>query len=45
MSKASDSGMCPTVLCILDGWGHRIERDSNAIGLAKTPNWDRMVEV
>lgn len=45
MSKASDSGMCPTVLCILDGWGHRIERDSNAIALAKTPNWDRMVEV
>lgn len=25
---------------ILDGWGHREERDANAIALAQTPNWD-----
>ncbi len=33
----------PVVLCILDGWGDRAERDNNAIALAKTPNWDRFV--
>ena len=31
----------PVVLCILDGWGHRAERDNNAIALADTPTWDR----
>ena len=31
----------PVVLCILDGWGHRVERDNNAIALADTPTWDR----
>ncbi len=31
----------PVVLCILDGWGHRLERDNNAIALADTPTWDR----
>jgi 2,3-bisphosphoglycerate-independent phosphoglycerate mutase len=34
----------PTVLCILDGWGERTARDNNAIALADTPNWDRMIE-
>jgi 2,3-bisphosphoglycerate-independent phosphoglycerate mutase len=33
----------PVVLCILDGWGHRRERDNNAIALAKTPNWNRFL--
>lgn len=33
----------PVVLCILDGWGHRTERENNAIALAKTPTWDRWV--
>ncbi|MBT4933135.1 MAG: 2,3-bisphosphoglycerate-independent phosphoglycerate mutase [Rhodospirillaceae bacterium] len=33
----------PVVLCILDGWGERSERDNNAIALATTPNWDRYV--
>lgn len=33
----------PLILCILDGWGHRIERTDNAIALARTPNWDRYV--
>lgn len=34
----------PVVLCILDGWGKRAERDANAIALGETPNWDRMVQ-
>lgn len=33
----------PVVLCILDGWGERVESDNNAIALATTPNWDRYV--
>ena len=33
----------PVVLCILDGWGERAQRDDNAILLAKTPNWDRFM--
>jgi len=39
MSKAPR----PVVLCILDGWGVRAETDNNAIALAKTPNWDRLM--
>lgn len=34
----------PKVLCILDGWGQREDRDNNAIALAETPNWDRLIE-
>ena len=30
------------LLLILDGWGHREERDFNAIALAHTPNWDKL---
>jgi 2,3-bisphosphoglycerate-independent phosphoglycerate mutase len=33
----------PVVLCILDGWGHRDEREQNAIKIAETPNYDRML--
>ena len=33
----------PVVLCILDGWGHREEREDNAIALAETPTWDRLM--
>jgi len=33
----------PVVLCILDGWGHRVEREHNAIALARTPTWDRFL--
>ena len=33
----------PVVLCILDGWGHRTETENNAIALADTPTWDRIV--
>jgi len=32
----------PVVLCILDGWGQRAERDNNAIAQAHTPVWDRL---
>ena len=30
----------PVVLCILDGWGHRDDREDNAIGQARTPVLD-----
>jgi 2,3-bisphosphoglycerate-independent phosphoglycerate mutase len=33
----------PVVLCVLDGWGYRAETADNAIALAKTPVWDRLV--
>jgi 2,3-bisphosphoglycerate-independent phosphoglycerate mutase len=33
----------PVVLCILDGWGHREDRDHNAIAQAATPVWDRLM--
>jgi 2,3-bisphosphoglycerate-independent phosphoglycerate mutase len=32
----------PVLLCILDGWGEREDRENNAIALAKTPVWDRL---
>lgn len=34
----------PVVLCILDGWGYRPEKADNAIALASTPNWDRLIQ-
>jgi len=34
----------PVVLCILDGWGERVDRKNNAIVLGNTPNWDRIVK-
>jgi len=33
----------PVVLCVLDGWGERAERDHNAIALADMPNWNRLM--
>ncbi len=33
----------PIVLCILDGWGYREEREGNAIALAATPVFDRLL--
>ena len=33
----------PVVLCVLDGWGHRDEREGNAIALARSPNYDRFL--
>ncbi len=34
----------PVVLCILDGWGHRETCEDNAIGRARTPVLDRLME-
>jgi 2,3-bisphosphoglycerate-independent phosphoglycerate mutase len=34
----------PTVLIILDGWGHRDESRDNAIANGNTPVWDRLWE-
>ena len=33
----------PVVLVILDGWGYRAEREANAIALARTPNYTRLL--
>ncbi|QPM91091.1 2,3-bisphosphoglycerate-independent phosphoglycerate mutase [Pseudooceanicola algae] len=33
----------PVVLCILDGWGLREEREANAPALADTPTYDRIM--
>jgi 2,3-bisphosphoglycerate-independent phosphoglycerate mutase len=33
----------PLVLCILDGWGERPEADDNAIAMALTPVWHRLL--
>jgi 2,3-bisphosphoglycerate-independent phosphoglycerate mutase len=33
----------PVVLCVLDGWGQRMERADNSILLASTPNWSRFM--
>jgi 2,3-bisphosphoglycerate-independent phosphoglycerate mutase len=33
----------PVVLCVLDGWGYRPDRQDNAIALADTPVWDRLL--
>ena len=33
----------PVLLLILDGWGHREQRDNNAIALAQAPNWRRLL--
>ena len=34
----------PVVLCILDGWGESMETENNAIALAQTPNWDKLIK-
>jgi 2,3-bisphosphoglycerate-independent phosphoglycerate mutase len=33
----------PVVLCILDGWGARSPAADNAISVAETPAWDRLL--
>ena len=33
----------PVVLCVLDGWGHREDPKDNAIAVAGTPNYDRLM--
>jgi len=39
MSRATKP---PVVLVVLDGWGHRAEREGNAIANARVPTWDRL---
>jgi len=39
----SESRPRPVVLCILDGWGMRSPADDNAIAIAETPAWDRLL--
>lgn len=34
----------PTILIVLDGWGHRNETDNNAIYHADTPVWDSLLK-
>ena len=34
----------PIVLCIMDGWGIKKNIKNNAIGLAKTPNYDELIK-
>jgi len=34
----------PILLVILDGWGYRAEREANAIALANTPNYTRLLK-
>ncbi len=33
----------PSLLLILDGWGHRDEPEANAISMAQTPIWDKLL--
>ena len=34
----------PVVLCVLDGWGYRAEKDNNAIEMANTPVWHTLIQ-
>lgn len=42
-SRSLPSAPRPTVLCILDGWGWRPESENNAIAMARTPNYSRLI--
>lgn len=44
MSELASTRPRPVVLCILDGWGSRAAADDNAISLAKTPIYDRLLQ-
>lgn len=43
MSNA-ESRPAPVILVVLDGWGWRTATEGNAIALAQTPTWDRLIE-
>ena len=34
----------PVVLCILDGWGYRAEKENNAIETGNTPVWHNLIK-
>ncbi|MFT4613099.1 MAG: 2,3-bisphosphoglycerate-independent phosphoglycerate mutase [Bacteroidia bacterium] len=38
----NEGNKTPTVLIVLDGWGHREETQDNAIANGHTPVWDRL---
>jgi 2,3-bisphosphoglycerate-independent phosphoglycerate mutase len=38
----STSRRRPVVLVVMDGWGYRVEREGNAIAMARTPTWDAL---
>src|ERR1700761_2728737 len=40
---AAASAPRPALLCILDGWGWRTDKEDNAIAQARTPNYIRML--
>ncbi|TDI57751.1 MAG: 2,3-bisphosphoglycerate-independent phosphoglycerate mutase [Alphaproteobacteria bacterium] len=42
--RQDGKGKTPVVLCILDGWGYRAERDNNAFALADTPHLDHLFD-
>lgn len=43
-SKEAASKKTPTILCILDGWGDRLDQADNAILNARTPHFDALRE-
>ena len=42
MSSGMNDVKKPVVLCILDGWGYRDQKENNAIKLGNTPVYDRL---
>ena len=34
----------PVVLCILDGWGFRDQKENNAIEMGNTPVWHQLIK-
>lgn len=34
----------PVILCILDGWGYRAQKENNAIEMGNTPVWHQLIE-
>lgn len=43
MPVAASQALRPVVLLILDGWGHREEREDNALALANLPHWHALL--
>ncbi len=43
MQTRPDGRPRPVVLCILDGWGLSEKRENNALALARTPVWNRLM--
>ena len=43
MTSENNLRLRPVVLCVLDGWGEREDPKDNAIAIARTPVWDRLI--